>query len=162
MSFLPKGFEPPKLLETERFRLRPITIHDIVKDYDAVMTSREHLWDMFGEAWGWPPADLTLEEDLIDLAWHQKEGEIKSSFNYAVVSPDEKRLLGCVYVDPSRKADAEVAFWVRADEANTGLEEKLEEAVRAWIPSEWPFEYVLFPGRDMSWVEVDSLPDKSS
>ncbi|MGH3086132.1 MAG: GNAT family N-acetyltransferase [Rubrobacteraceae bacterium] len=121
MTFLPKDFDPPKLLETERFRLRPITIHDAVKDYDAVMTSREHLWNMFGEVWRWPPEDLTLEEDLVDLAWHQKEGELKSSFNYAVMSLDEKRLLGCVYVDPSGKADAEIAFWVRSDESDTGL-----------------------------------------
>ena len=58
MSFLPPDFEPP-LLETERFRLRSLTVHDVVKDYDAVMTSREHLWELFGEAWGWPPADST-------------------------------------------------------------------------------------------------------
>lgn len=90
-----------------------------------------------------PAESLTLEEDLIDLAWHQKEGEIKSSFNYAVMSLDEKRLLGCVYVDPSDKADAEVAFWVRKDELDTGPEEALEEAVRAWVSSECPFEDVL-------------------
>jgi RimJ/RimL family protein N-acetyltransferase len=161
MTFLPENFDPPERLETERFRLRPIAVHDVVKDYDAVMTSREHLWAMFGEVWGWPPASLTLEEDLIDLAWHQKEGEIKSSFNYAVMSLDEKRLLGCVYIDPSDKADAEVAFWVRKDEMDTGLEKALDEAVREWISSEWPFESVLYPGRDMTWEEVASLPDRS-
>ena len=37
------------------------------------MTSREPLWDQFGQAWGWPLEDLTLEQDLIDLAWHQPE-----------------------------------------------------------------------------------------
>lgn len=160
MTFLPKNFDPPGLLETEHFRIRPITIHDVVKDYDAVMTSREHLWGMFGDVWGWPPESLTLEEDLIDLAWHQKEGEIRSSFNFAVMSLDEKRLLGCVYIDLSEKADAEIAFWVRKDELDTGLEETLEETVRKWISSEWPFESVLYPGRDMTWEEVDALPDK--
>src|SRR6059058_2913749 len=102
MSFLPPDFEPP-LLETERFRLRSLTVHDVVKDYDAVMTSREHLWELFGEAWGWPPADLTLEEDLIDLGWHQKEFQRRSTFAYAVMNLDESRLLGCVYVDPPTK-----------------------------------------------------------
>jgi 2-isopropylmalate synthase len=43
MTFLPDDFHVPTLLETVRFRLRPITIHDVVKDYDAVMTSAEHL-----------------------------------------------------------------------------------------------------------------------
>lgn len=53
-----------------------------------------------------------MEEDLIDLAWHQKEHQLRSTFNFAVVSPDESRLLGCVYVDPPTKQgfDAEV-FW---------------------------------------------------
>src|SRR5437764_1495655 len=34
MSFLPPDFEPP-LLETERFRLRSLTVHDLVKDHEA-------------------------------------------------------------------------------------------------------------------------------
>jgi hypothetical protein len=42
MSFVPPDFEVPELLETDRFRVRPLTIHDLVKDYDAVVTSREH------------------------------------------------------------------------------------------------------------------------
>ncbi|MGH2532466.1 MAG: hypothetical protein ACRDJW_09180 [Thermomicrobiales bacterium] len=40
--FVPRDFTVPTLVETERFRIRPITIHDVVKDYDAVMTSQEH------------------------------------------------------------------------------------------------------------------------
>jgi hypothetical protein len=50
MTVLPADFEVPELLETDRFRVRPLTIHDVVKDYDAVMTSREHLWDQLGQA----------------------------------------------------------------------------------------------------------------
>jgi len=41
--------------------MRSITIHDAFKDYDAVMSSRKHLWDRFGEIWGWPEESLTLE-----------------------------------------------------------------------------------------------------
>lgn len=100
MPFLPRDFIVPALLETDRVRIRPITIHDVVKDYDAVMSSQEHLWAMFGEAWGWPPKDLTLEQDLIDLGWPQKEFQLGSTFDYAVMSLDEKQLLGCIYVDP--------------------------------------------------------------
>jgi hypothetical protein len=112
VSFLPADFEPPLLLETERFRMRPLSVDDVVKDYDAVMSSREHLWEMFGEAWGWPKADLTLEQDRKDLVWHEDEFARRSSFAYEVMSLDETRLLGCVYIDPSKKQsfDAE-AFW---------------------------------------------------
>jgi hypothetical protein len=159
VAFLPDDFEVPTLLETERFRVRPITIHDLIKDYDAVMTSAEHLRSAL--PWGWPPEDLTLEQDLIDLGWHQKEFQLRSSFDYAVMSLDERRLLGCVYVDPPTKEagfDAEVYLWVRTDELGTGLEETLEEAVRRWISEEWPFEKVIYPGRDLTFEEWDALP----
>lgn len=162
MSFLPDDFEVPTLLETETSRIRPLTIHDVAKDYDAVMANREHLWDLFGEAWGWPPEDLTLEQDLIDLGWHQKEGQIRSSFVYAAMSLDERRVLGCVYIDPPEKVgfDAEVYYWTRIDVSDTDLEGNLSEVVRSWISSEWPFGKVAYPGRDMTWEEYDALPDR--
>ena len=162
MTFLPEGFEVPTVLETERVRVRPITIHDVIKDYEAVMMSAEHLRSSL--PWGWPPEDLTLEQDLIDLGWHQKESQLRSSFAYAVMSPDEGRLLGCVYVEPSTKVgfEAEVYLWVRADELGTGLEKELEGSVRRWISEEWPFERVAYPGRDLSWEEWCALPDRGS
>jgi hypothetical protein len=160
MRFLPRDFETPTGPGRDRFRLRPITIHDVVKDYDAVMSSHEHLWGLFGEVWGWPPATLTLEEDLIDLAWHQKEADLKRSFNFAVMSPDESRLLGCVYIDPPSRTgfDAEVFWWVRQDELANGLDEAVGEAARAWLEAEWPFDRVAYPGRDQTWAEYRALP----
>ena len=162
MGFLPDDFEIPTLLTTEAFRIRPISIHDVVKDYDAVMTNREHLWDLFGEAWGLPQEDLTLEQDLIDLRWHQKEFEMGSSLDYAVMSPDERRLLGCLYMDPPDKAgfDAEVYFWARQDGPEQGLEGELERVVRRWISEEWPLERVAYPGRDIPWKDWDAMPDR--
>ncbi len=159
MPWLPGDFEVPRLVETARFRLRPLSIHDLVKDYDAVMTSREHLWGLFGEAWGWPAESLTLEEDLVHLGWHQMEFERRSSFNFAVMSPDESRLLGCVYVDPPTKEgfDTEVFLWARPTEP--GLEDELHEFARGWIADEWPFERVAWPGRDHPWPEFDALAD---
>jgi hypothetical protein len=161
MPFLPKGFIVPELLETDRFRIRPLTIHDVVKDYDAVMSSRDHLWRTFGEAWGWPPEDLTLEQDLIDLGWHQKEFQLRSSFDYAVMSLDEKRLLGCVYVDPPGKSgvEAEVYLWVRQSELANGLDEYLYQTVRTWMTQVWPFQKIAYPGREISWTDWHALPD---
>lgn len=147
MSFLPRDFVLPDRVVTERFLLRPITIHDLLKDYDAVMSSREHLWARFGVEWGWPREDMTIEQDLIDLAWHQKEHQLRSSFNYAVMSHDETRLLGCVYIDASEQegVSAESAYWIRASELDSGLEEVLGEFVRHWIADVWPLERVIYP-----------------
>jgi hypothetical protein len=155
MTFLPADFIVPEVIETDRFRIRPITIHDVVKDYEAVMTSREHLWKMFGDAWGWPPEDLSLEQDLIDLGWHQKEFQLRSSFDYAVMSLDDKKLLGCVYIDPPSKAgyEAEVYLWARQDELDTGLDEALLAVVEKWIQEAWPFNQVAYPGRQISWED---------
>ena len=157
---IPLSHPIPPGIEHPRFRLRPITVNDVVRDYDAVMSSAERLRQRF-PLWGWPDDSMTLEEDLVDLGWHQKEAALRRSFNYAVVDPAGERLLGCVYVDPPEKrgADAEVSLWVRADEEGGGLEDELEAAVREWIASEWPFETVRWPGREISWEEWDRLPD---
>ena len=42
-KLVPKDFQVPEVLETDRLRLRMLTVNDVVKDYDAVMTSIEHL-----------------------------------------------------------------------------------------------------------------------
>jgi hypothetical protein len=148
MSFLPKDFEIPAVVETERFRMRSITIHDAFKDYDAVMSSRKHLWDRFGEIWGWPEESLTLEQNIIDLGWHQKEFQLRSSFDYAVMSLDETRLLGCVYIDPARKTgtQADIWFWVRQSEIENGLESILKLFLLSWLAESWPFNTVTFNG----------------
>ena len=36
-------FEVPEVLETDEFRLRMLTVKDLEKDYDAVMSSVGHL-----------------------------------------------------------------------------------------------------------------------
>ena len=101
--FVPSAFKVPETLETRQFRLRMLTVNDVVKDYDAVMTSVEHLRGVFGPQSAWPAEDLTLEQDLIDLGWHQKEFRIRQSFAYTVMNLSETTCLGCVYINPARK-----------------------------------------------------------
>lgn len=158
-SFLPRDVDVPAGLETPEFRLRMLTIHDAVKDFDAVVSSAEHLATIWpGSTW---PEGLTLEQNLIDLAWHQKEFQMRSTFAYTVVTPSEDRVLGCVYIDPSRKVgyDAEVYLWARQSELAGGLEERLHAAVKEWMTNAWPFERAAFPGRDIDWTTWNALPD---
>ena len=152
-------YSVPSVLETSEFRLRMLSVHDVVKDYEAVITSREHLQGVFGPKNQWPTADLSLEQNLIDLGWHQKEFQNKTSFAYTVVSLDETRCLGCVYIDPAKPShyDAQVIFWVRQSELARGLEEQLLAAVKLWMSDAWPFEQVGFPGREIAWLEWESL-----
>ena len=159
MNFVPPNFTVPATLETDEFRLRMLTIHDVVKDYDAVMSSVDHLKAVWHET-TWPEG-LTLEQNLIDLGWHQKEFQRKSSFAYTVVSLDEARVLGCVYIDPTKKVDhdATVCLWVRQSEVASGLDERLFTAVREWIENDWPFESAAFPGRSIPWERWNELPE---
>ena len=161
-KFAPDSVTIPSGIETKDFRIRNLTINDVVKDYDAVMSSIDHLRGVLGPSRAWPSADLTLEQDLIDLGWHQKEFQIGSSFAYTVMNLDESRCLGCVYVDPSEKAgyDAKVILWVRQSEIRKGLDEKLFSAVKIWLSKEWWFTSVAFPGRQLSWQEWEALPNK--
>jgi len=152
-------FRVPQVLETDKFRLRILTVNDVVKDYDAVMTSVEHLQGIFGPHSKWPPLDLTFEQDLIDLGWHQKEFQTGSSFAYTVMNLDESHCLGCVYIFPSTKEgfDAEVYMWVRKSAYNEALDPVLYNTVRKWITEKWPLKKVAYPGRDVDWETWESL-----
>ena len=160
MPFLPDGVDPPYGIETDRFRIHPLGMDDTLRDYDAVMTSVDYLKDRYFNAPGWPTHDLSFFQDLIDLTWHYKERQLRRSFAFAVVNPDESVQVGCLYVDPLSKEgfDAEVSMWVRASEKDTGLDEELYASVRKWIEDEWPFEKVAYPGREYTREQWDSLP----
>ena len=158
--FVAAEFEIPEKLETQEFRLRMLTVNDVVKDYDAVMTSVDHLTKVWpGSGW---PGDLTLEQNLIDLGWHQSEFQRRRSFAYTVVNLPESEVLGCVYIDPTRKRgyDAEVYLWVRKSELGNGLDSRLLVAVQGWLEKEWPFNKAAFPGRDIDWKTWESIPDE--
>lgn len=158
--FVPPEFPVPATLENAEFRLRMLTVNDVVKDYDAVMTSVEHLKTIWpGSDW---PEGLTFEQDLIDLGWHQKEFQRRRSFAYTVVNPSESQVIGCVYINPTSKRgyDAVVYLWARQSELKGGLEPRLHAAVRDWVAKEWPFKKVAFPGRDIDWKTWQELPDE--
>jgi hypothetical protein len=158
--FVTADFQVPATLETKEFRLRMLTVNDVVKDYEAVMTSIAHLKTIWpGGDW---PEGLTLEQNLIDLGWHQKEFQTRRSFAYTVVTPSESMVTGCVYINPTRKHgyDAVVYLWARESELAGGLETRLYSAVKDWVAKEWPFKNVAFPGRDIDWEEWQALPEE--
>jgi hypothetical protein len=154
--FVPKDFEIPAGYETADFRVRMLAISDVVKDYDAVMTSVERLRKVFSPAGRWP-LGLTFEQDLIDLGWHHKEFQQRRSFAYTVMSLDEAVCLGCLYIEPTRLRghDAEVHCWVRT--SHLALDERLYQTLRDWLAARWPFKTVAYPGRALTWDQVAEL-----
>jgi hypothetical protein len=160
--WLPPDFTAPARLDLSTGEhLRPIRSTDIDLDYATVMANQPHLWDTFGEVWGWPPADMTRQQDLDDLVRHVEEMERNESFNYAIFNASERVLKGCVYVDPPEKAgsDADISWWVIRAELGGALDAAIRREVPAWIRDEWPFTEPRFIGIDLSWQQWLALPD---
>lgn len=148
----------PQRTERSEFVIRPLTVSDVDIDYEAVMDSRERIEGTFGPDDDWPSADLTLDQDRIDLAWHQKEFQRRDAFTYAVVNTDDTVEFGCLYVQPTEaEYDAAVYFWVSDAAVDRGLDGEIESHIREWISESWPFLEVAYPGRDIPWTEWDPI-----
>lgn len=158
--FVSHDFEVPVVLETANFRLRMLTVSDVVKDYDAVMSSEAYIQELWnGVAW---PTGLTLEQNLIDLGWHQKEFQRRRSFAFTVTDPEDQRVLGCVYINPTRKVghDAVVYLWTRPPEqTDLVTPDTLRDAVRTWLEESWSFDTPAFPGTDITWDEWAAIEE---
>jgi RimJ/RimL family protein N-acetyltransferase len=149
MAWLPDDFTHPTRLDLPTgHHLRPIRADDVELDHPAVMGSRERLWSIYGEAWGWPPSTMSIEQDRDDLAHHEQEIEAHESFNYALFDADETELLGCVYIDPpdgeAPGVGAVVSWWVVDEAVGTAVEEALEEGVPAWLATAWPLHGIRY------------------
>lgn len=154
-NFVSADFKISKNLKTERICLEPLTVDHLDLDYDAVISSLEHLKGVFGPYDEWPDPNISRDQDLKDLRFHQEEFERGSSFTYAVLSLDKSKCLGCVYIIPSKHPDYEavVILWVRQDEIENGLDGHVFETVKKWLGEKWPFKKVAFPGREQDWSE---------
>lgn len=145
MAWLPDDFHHPERVDLPTgHHLRPIRADDVDIDLPAVMGSRDRLWAKYGEAWGWPPATMTYEQDRDDLAHHEAEIAAHETFNYAVLDPEETELLGCVYLDPPDErspagTDVVASWWVVDAHAGGALEAALDDLVPRWLAQDWGF-----------------------
>jgi RimJ/RimL family protein N-acetyltransferase len=150
MAWLPDDFTHPERVELGTgHHLRPIRETDVDIDYPAVMGSRDRLWEVYGEAWGWPPTTMTYDEDRIDLARHEREIAAHETFNYAILDEAESQLLGCVYIDPpgpeSRPgSSAVVSWWVVDEMVGSDLDKALRAFVPQWLAETWGFKGVEY------------------
>ena len=143
---VPKNFKVPEIYSSEEFIFKPLTVSNLIKDYDAVVSSVEHLTGLMDAENKWPDG-LSIEENLIDLGWHQREFTLRHSFAYTVLSPKNEDYLGCCYIYPSDKLnfDAQAFFWIRQSRLADGLEERLGIIFEEWLHSEWPFKKIDIP-----------------
>jgi len=152
MEFHPQSAPVPERHRTDRLSLQPLRVTDVERDYDAVMSSRATLrrWSQSD----WPADDFTLAGNRADLERHEREHLERVAFTFTVLDTRDERCLGCVYLMPLRREEAElfpdaghgtrVGFWVRESERSTGLEEHLLATLREWMTAAWAFDAVAF------------------
>lgn len=152
--FVPAEFKVPPSCETPHFYTRPISGADAELDHPAVMSSIEHIKSVLGSH-SWPTPGLTLEEDRADLIGHEGEMERGEAFVYTVMNPAQTEIIGCIYIFPSRwdDHDAEISMWTTKEAFDQGLDEILYSQVKEWINQKWPFNRVVYLGREVSFSE---------
>jgi hypothetical protein len=159
-EFMPADFDVPRELVTEGFRLEPLGPQHNAGDYDAWMSSIDHIRSTPGfEGRSWPRPDMTLEENLGDLRRHAEDFAQRSGFTYTVLDSLSGEIVGCVYIYPPDPADratsaddrefaaaaAQVRSWVRAGRAE--LDIPVHDAVEDWLRTGWPFQSVSYAPR---------------
>lgn len=158
-SFIAEDFNVPVLVTTGKFKLVPLG-PDLAKvDFAAYMSSIEHLQKTFSRSTSWPHKDITDADAMRDMETEQARFRNRTSFAYAVLSPDGTRERGCVYVYPSTVEgyDAVVRLWVTKAEYDTGFDAELYAWVVQWMRKDWPFAKIAYPGRAIEWSAWDSL-----
>lgn len=133
----------PREFIASEFVLRPLHERHAEIDRAAFLSCRERLntelqWN------GWPPADMTLQANRQDLAEHYAEFQSGAAFAFTVLSVDESKCLGCIYIERTHdERVAQFAFWM-VDEA-LNVEETLVKTVLKWLHNRWSFQRVLIP-----------------
>ena len=145
-GFVSDDFELSSGFENSEFRVRPITVADAEKDYEAVMESIDIIHSSFLDD-SWPTESFTLEQNRRDLAAKERKFERRNS------SPTRSCHLmrgKCSAACISTKA---LAAQTRLSSCGSvvrlttpgwilGLSRR-----RDWMKKEWPFEWVVYPGR---------------
>jgi hypothetical protein len=158
-AFYPDDALVPQELHTGEFILRPLRpVHNPL-DYDAVMETKDQL--RLGSLHGWPRDGFTADENLADLRRHEQDFAERNGFTYTILTPDETRCLGCLYLYPldsmlhQYSADAEAIarvgdfeahayFWVRSSSIPGDLDRRVLAAVRPWLRRDFAFSRVVF------------------
>ncbi len=157
-------FTVPVLMKTPGFKVVPLSPSLAKVDFDAYMSSIEHLQKTFTRSTAWPHAGISAADAMLDMETEQARFSKRESFAYAVLTPDGMRERGCIYVYPSpvKGYDAMVRIWVTKAEHDAGFDAELYAWATNWLKTDWPFAKVAYPGRAIEWAEWDATVGASA
>jgi hypothetical protein len=139
-SYLPQLFH-----RSATFSYEPCTPRLRVLDYEAYMSSIEHINRCL--EWGWPEPGIELEYSWIDM-WTEW-AKIGRGDEYAIVALTQAkdREMGAAYIKPVPDSDdpyeAGLYTWVVEDALRAGHDLTLLQDVISWIDAEWDFDRVI-------------------
>jgi len=158
-SFVPAEFNSPTHVAAAGFTLVPLGPEVVKVDFDAYMSSIEHLQKTFSRSTNWPHAGISDADAMQDMESEQARFKARQSFAYSVLTPDGRRERGSVYVSPSpvQGYDVVVRLWVTKAEYDSGFDAELYKWVAGWVQKDWPFRKVAYPGRSIDWDSWDAM-----
>ncbi|MEZ5356995.1 MAG: hypothetical protein R2762_30510 [Bryobacteraceae bacterium] len=145
--FVPPDFAVPEAYAGKGYKLVPLGPDLVRHDYDAYMSSIDHIRANFGSG-RWPRPGITMKEALADVEGEIARFRARQSFAYAVLTPDGSRELGCFYLRPAKASgfDASANLWVTKEQFDRGFEATLVRDMKQWL-GKWPFQKVDWPAR---------------
>jgi hypothetical protein len=160
--FVPASFKVPVQFQAKTYKLVPLGPELVKVDYDAYMSSIEHLQKTFSNG-KWPHAGITMADAMKDMEEEKMRFNHRKSFAYAVLSPDGKQEYGSFYLRPSNKQgfDAVASLWVTKAQFDKGFETVLLPDMKSWIAKAWPFQKMAWPRREITAEAWAALPDKA-
>ncbi len=161
--FVPANFNVPREYRTTQFKLVPLGPDLASQDYQAYMSSIEHLQKTFTGSQNWPNRNITMADAMKDVEGEKSRFDARKSFTYSVLTLDGAKELGCVYISPSPKQgyEAVLRIWVTQEQFDRGFEAMLIPEVKKWLAAQWPFQKVAWPKREISLEQWNALPKKS-
>ncbi len=153
-KFVPDNFMVPPVPEVAGYTWNILEPEILKQDYAALGQVPDRK----------KPMTITSDEDYGELKRHRWEFQHLTSFAYGILTADGSEEIACVYVNPSKKEgyDATVRFLLTERARKENLQPILEQKVREWIKTSWPFAKVAFPGIDLpmeSWNALPNLPE---
>ncbi|MEO1538091.1 MAG: hypothetical protein AAFR73_10210 [Pseudomonadota bacterium] len=133
----------PRQFALDDHILTPLTPEFVDEDFEAVLSTAPLLEGVFG-AW---PAGLTRADNLIDLAWHEREFTARRSFSW-IVRDRAETYCGCFYVFPEigTRGKASAVLWLCDLPDRLELAQVLKSALSAWLSENLP------TGIDIDWT----------
>lgn len=143
----PLDCQKPTKLSYEDLIATPLTRSNLEDDLTAVNSSIDLIRETRGGSW--PEKVLKEEENLLDLAWHEREFRDGDSLAYVIYDINDN-YIGCFYLYPMGvrtllterllKYDVDVSWWVSAAAYKQGYYPHVYQALKKWFEDSFDFE----------------------